>query len=228
VAELQLLQPNIVDASNDFDQSIRLVKRNGLAHWYRAIIYLRRLSDAENTQKAVAEFDEAIANGVTDAIVYTDRGLAQEILGDSDAAMKDFDEALRKEPDLAMARWARMRAHYKLAQNQLALQDCEALQKLCENPSRKEVFATLSGESQGLFDSWPVIHTILLIRLQKYDEALAKLNQEIDSSKGFLKGQKLYLRGLVYAGQGRKDLASADFQRAEQSGYNASNFSKQN
>jgi len=228
VAELQLLQPKTAEALNDFDRSIKLNNRNGLAHWFRGIIYLSQNGDAERTQKSVAEFDQAITNGVTDAIVYTDRGIAYDILGDSDAAMQDYDEALRKEPGLAMARRARMRAHYKLAQDELALQDCEALQKICENPSNKEVFATLSGESIGIFDSGELIHTILLIRLRRYDEALAKLNKETEAAKGLLKGQKLFLRGLVYAGQGRKGMANVAFQQAEQLGYNASNFAKQN
>lgn len=102
----------------DFTKAIELNPKLGRAYWYRGV-----LTFGGAPKDALADFDAAIANGESTASVYSNRGSAHQRLGDQEAALKDFNEALKQNPDIFPARVMRAATYLLLKDYKSALND---------------------------------------------------------------------------------------------------------
>ncbi len=72
--------------------------------------YIRRVTDWDpegESQRAIADFDEAIKLAPQDAHAYYLRGIAYNSLGQPERAIQDFDEAIRLDPQVASVYFSR-------------------------------------------------------------------------------------------------------------------------
>jgi len=92
----------------------------------RATAYTNRglaYYDKGEVERAIADFDKAIALNPKDAIAYTNRGLAYSEKGDYDSAIADYDKAIVLDPKLALAYTARGLAYEKKGEYDKAIAD---------------------------------------------------------------------------------------------------------
>ncbi|MBN9254559.1 MULTISPECIES: caspase family protein [unclassified Mesorhizobium] len=81
----------------DPDDTWSMQKGSHYSQRGKGYLYLDRYDEA------IADFDRAIAIGVTDSTVYRDRGIAWSAKGDSNKARSDYDEAIRLDPNSTLA-----------------------------------------------------------------------------------------------------------------------------
>jgi tetratricopeptide (TPR) repeat protein len=83
----------------DYDQSISINPRNGVAYWNRgnACAALRKIDDA------IADYDRAIAINPKDFNAFNSRGKAWVAKGDSNQAIADFTQAIQSGPSYVEA-----------------------------------------------------------------------------------------------------------------------------
>lgn len=128
--------------------------------------------------KAIEDYDRAIAINPNDADIFNDRGTSQRALGHYDLAIADFDRATAINPSNASALSNRCFAKAVAGQAEQSLVDCD--QSLRLRPKDPDALA-----SRGF----------AYVKLGRYVEALADYNAEIEISPG--NAYSLYGRGIA-------------------------------
>ena len=72
--------------------------------------------DDEHPERQVELLSESLALNPRDAVVYLNRGLAYDAMGDMDKALADFEQAIRLKPKMAEAYNNRGYLRYKQGQ----------------------------------------------------------------------------------------------------------------
>lgn len=89
----------------------------------RPIIDCSGISNSENIQQAIMDFDESIKLAPKDASAYNERGVLYAKLGNCQQAIKDFDNAINMKPEYAVAYNNRGTMNYQLGNNLRAIND---------------------------------------------------------------------------------------------------------
>ncbi len=121
----------------------------------------KALDEAKNAVERALQLDPNVA------IAYHAKGFIHRAKNELDAALREFEESLRLDPNFARARAQKANVHFYLGQFQEALGEIDV------------VIANSAGSpSLGMFQ-W--IRGRTLFMLERYEEAIAALNQSIAS-----------------------------------------------
>jgi tetratricopeptide (TPR) repeat protein len=152
--------------------------------------------------KAMADFNKAVALDPTYATAFVDRGTAYDNKGDHEHAIADFDAAIKLDPKSPEALTGRCAARAEAGNDlQQALADCE--QSLA-----------IRGKDAGALNS----RGFTYLRLGKFDEAIADYNAALKSNPKL--ASALYGRGLAKQKKGdtsggQVDMASANLVQSD-------------
>lgn len=102
----------------DLTKALQLNPKLGRAYWYRGVHTF-----GATPKDALSDFDAAIANGEASGWVFANRGAVNRRLKNYDAALKDFDTAVKLEPKLWPARMMRAQTYMFMNKFDLALKD---------------------------------------------------------------------------------------------------------
>ena len=103
--------------------------------------------DDENPERQVRLFTEALALVPRDAVIYLNRGLAYDALGETDKALVDFEQAIRLKPKMAEAYNNRGYLRYKQGQYEQAIPDFDKAIEL--NPDYAQAYCS-RGSAYGM------------------------------------------------------------------------------
>jgi tetratricopeptide (TPR) repeat protein len=121
------------EAMEDYDQRISTTPHEaGWAYFQRGNLWLHKNEGA----RAVADFNEALAQSPNDSAIIHNRGLAWTELKDFNRAIADFTEALRLDPKYAWAYEDRGRAWAELGAHDYAVMDFTAALQLDPTAAR--------------------------------------------------------------------------------------------
>jgi len=162
--------------------------------------------DMEQFDKAMEDFDKAIASNPGFYEAFNHRGGTFEKMGQFDKAIDDFDKAISLNPRYAEAYYNRGVVYGKTGSFDASIASFNKSLEL--DPGKVDAYV-----SRGV--SYAIIG--------KHDKALKDFNEAIDLNQNYAKA---YLnRANLYSVTGRKELAIADFQKAcdlgDQGGCNA-------
>jgi tetratricopeptide (TPR) repeat protein len=129
-------------------------------------------------EKAIEDYDRAVAINPTDADTFNNRGTSQRSLGHYDLAIADFDKATAINPSNASALSNRCFAKAVAGQAEQALDDCDLSLRL--RPKDADALA-----SRGF----------TYVKLGRYAEAIADYTEEAAISPG--NAYSLYGRGIA-------------------------------
>jgi tetratricopeptide (TPR) repeat protein len=115
-------------ALEDLTQSITLGP-TAQAYRYRGSIY----SDMGDSEKAFADFNQAISTDPNYARAYNSRGIAYELAGDYNSAIADYSQAIKLDPYDSIAYYNRGNAYYGKGDNDKAIEDYTQAIKLTPN-----------------------------------------------------------------------------------------------
>ena len=135
----------------DFDEAIRLAPQTPISYFNRGRAYC----ESYQYEQAIQDFDELIRLAPQFAMAYNQRGLAYFrwcifqvttdgvlvkegrididdalLRGKLDSAFKDYEEAIRLDPQFASAYYNRGLAYHRLGQSERAMQDYEEAVRL--------------------------------------------------------------------------------------------------
>jgi tetratricopeptide (TPR) repeat protein len=102
------------------DNALRLLKapNDAIEYEARGAVYL-----STDSQRAMADYSEAIRLDPNLAVAYNDRGLAYADKKEYDRAIADFSEAIRLDPKYALAYYYRAVAYRRIGREDLAKAD---------------------------------------------------------------------------------------------------------
>jgi tetratricopeptide (TPR) repeat protein len=121
----------IIDRGTDTNENI------AIAYYNRGNSYF----DKDEHDRAIADYDKAIALDPNHANAYFNRGLAYDSKGEYDRAIKDYDKAIALNPEYAKSYFNRGLAYEKLGDNQKAEADYQKALLLL--PGNKAVIDSL-------------------------------------------------------------------------------------
>lgn len=145
-------------------------------------------------------FTDVIQQYPDKGLGYLQRGISYAVTGNPNAALNDFNEALRLKPDLAEALYSRGLILSGMNDYQGALNDYNAA--LRYKPSYKDALNNRGG---------------LYIRAGQFDAALSDFNKVLALDPGFTRAW--YNRGVCYINMKKPDLACPDLMRAARLGH---------
>ena len=109
----------------------------GEAYFIRALVYGRALQSQKDEgvrkryiEQGLKDANDAVAFGYLDAMVFAIRGQIRDEAGDPDGAIKDLDEALRRNPDFVKAWLMRAQAKVAKADHRGSWEDCDGALKV--------------------------------------------------------------------------------------------------
>ena len=146
--------------------------------------------DKGEYDRALEDYEQALAINPQDADVFNSRGTTYTALGRYERAIQDFDQAIKLNPASPMAFSNRCFAKALLGQLEQGLADCnEALRVKPRNPG--------ALAARGL----------VYLKLKRYDAAVADYNAELQILPGdpyslFGRGMAKYLKGDLRGGDG--------------------------
>lgn len=209
LGEIALAEANPAEAERAFRRALELSPSSGRAHVGLAEVFLSNRKFAE----AAAEAKAAIAAGEDRASIYLLLGQAQMLSGQDDEAMASLNEALKREPQMAVALCAR--AELLLKRNDLprAITDLQAALALAQDTPMRlrlaDAFRRAKREAEAITLYRQVLEAepnqtearaalvALLIESGKSSEAVAELEALIktDPNRAVWRGQlaELYL-----------------------------------
>jgi tetratricopeptide (TPR) repeat protein len=194
----RVLEAAAVDQINDghnevavkmLTEAIDMAPRRSEAYYYRAVAF----SNLEQFEKALSDFDVAIAVNPHWALPLAGRGAAHVALGDSSAAIDDFDKAIHLEPGEAALYANRGQLHHQRGELVTAKQDLDAAVRL--DPD-----LVAARFNRG----------VLLYALGKNEEAIEDFTRAIAVDP--MEAPPYFNRGFIYAELGRVDEARADLE----------------
>jgi tetratricopeptide (TPR) repeat protein len=206
---------------------LRKNPQNAEALYYCAVVACQ----GRQFQEGIDLARRALACGKDDGRVYNLIGQAQQNLGDKLAAIKNFDEALRRDPNLAEAHGNRASILAEAGYPQEALKAYDravALKpdSLADWVNRGCLLRAMGRETEALdsFDKATGLapddiavlsnRGFVLAALGRYEEALAALDRVVARRPGLAPAHKA--RGGVFAALGREEEAKASFAIAEE------------
>jgi tetratricopeptide (TPR) repeat protein len=134
-------------------------------------------------QKAIAEYDRAIALNPEDAYAYSCRGSCYCRLGNSALATADYNRSIELEPEVAMTYYRRGFIHFMTRNYWLALGDYNRAIDLDPNfalaySNRSHVYRQLYGNEEALIDlRWAAKLFQQQGNFKKYQETMAEIEQ---------------------------------------------------
>ncbi len=161
------------------------------AHFYRGTAYLL-LGDHE---RAIEDYDQAIALKPELAEAYNNRGGAYYYLGDYERAIANFDQAIALQPDYAEAYSNRGATYNGLDDHKRAIADCDKAIEL--KPDYAEAYNNRGNAYANLGD---------------YERAITDYNKAIELQPDYAKAYNG--RGSAYYHQGDYEQALADYDKA--------------
>ena len=176
-------------AVDDFTRAIELNARLDRAKWQN-----KKRTSEQTFDNSQAESGEIAVSDSFTAYAYTNRGVARFYLGDFDAAIADFERALRIKPKLAAAYSGRGAARNAKGDREGALLDFAQALKL--NEKLVEVY---NNRGHALLDQG------------EFDKAIEDFNRAIELKPTLVTAHQG--RGASFMKQGRLDLAVKDFTR---------------
>jgi tetratricopeptide (TPR) repeat protein len=177
-------------AVDDFTRAIELNAHLDPAKWQNK----KRTSEHAFDDSQADSNEIAVSDSFT-AYAYTNRGVAQFFLGDFDAAIADFERALRIKPKLAEAYSGRGAARNAKGDREGALLDFERALKL--NEKLVEVY---NNRGHALLEQGEFARAI-----EDFNRAIELKPTMVSAHEG---------RGTSFMKQGQFDLAVKDFTRA--------------
>jgi lipoprotein NlpI len=176
----------------------RLIESGGYRGTDLARAYFNRgvaLQAKGETDRAIADYDEAIRLNPKSAGAYNNRGHAQRAKGDNDRAIADFDQAIRLDPSNLGAYIGRALAWRAKGDNDRAIADYD--QTVSINPKYVAGYIGRGAARAAKADNDRAI--------ADYDRAIA-LDPKLANA--------YRLRGHARAAQGDTDRANADYDQA--------------
>lgn len=125
--------------------------------------------DDENPERQVRLYNESLALNPRDGIVYLNRGIAYDALGETDKALADFEQAIRLKPKMAEAYNNRGYLRYKQGHYEQAIPDFDKAIEL--NPDYAQAYCS-RGSAYGM--------------LGKHERAMADIQSAIDADPDYL------------------------------------------
>ena len=110
------------DAIEDYDQAVRLGKRDSDAFYHRGLVHLKK----NDSRHAIQDFDEALKLSPDNVAILQSRGWSYENKNDYEQALRDYDRALNLQSDYGPALVRRAKVYEAQRQYERALADYEA------------------------------------------------------------------------------------------------------
>ena len=183
---------------------------------------------AGTTEKALADFDQAIEMGYQEPLAYTSRGLFHAESGNHDLAIEDYSRAIETDAKDMVPVANRASAYMAKGEYQRAIDDySHAIKQAPTAPlyTQRALAYKLLGDSQRAIDDYsdalqlfPQDAAALLARgylqfqLKKHEEAIADFSRLIELTPG--SAVAFNNRGFNYQQLKQFDKALADYQRA--------------
>ncbi len=180
-------EKHIDAAVADLSAAIKANPKMGKAYWFRGVYTF-----GKKPKDALADFDAAITSGETSAMVYSNRGSAHQRLGEFDAALKDYNEALRLNPKLFPAQVMRASAYLELKDYKSALLDANTV-------------LNTPGVPPSMSETAADIKRVAMAKLAPQDKVLSGIQAKIDEAirpyveaarKTLPSAKQRYLKGL--------------------------------
>jgi tetratricopeptide (TPR) repeat protein len=153
------------------------------------------LKNRGQMQKAIEDFNRAIALNPEYALAYNNRGVTLKKAGMLQEAIEDFDRAIALNPSYYKAYNNRGSAYGKIGRPDKAVEDFDKAISL--NPSYYETYL-----NRG----------VMLGEAGMVDKAIESFNQALSGDPNY--ADAYYNRGFAYSLLGRDDLALADYNKA--------------
>lgn len=195
------------------------------------------LSDKKLFKEAVEAYTKAIALGYTDAVIYIHRGKAQLKAGGVEESLKDFDLAIKLQPQNVMAYRSRVSANF-IKQDwvrvvtdlaivnalgsyeptdwipaSVAKYELKNFQGALDEINLAEVKDNVATTFEGIQYSFNLQKGKCLVALMKFGPALSALNQ---AEKEGEKAVDLYIeRARAYVGMEQFENAITDLEKAQ-------------
>jgi tetratricopeptide (TPR) repeat protein len=157
-------------------------------------------ANREQLDKAIENFDKAIALNPTDYLAYSNRGAAFDKMGQLDKAIESYDRAVTLNPNDFTAYYNRGITYERMGQLKKAIEDFE--QAIALNPNNY-----MAHNNMG----------ILYSRTGMYDRSIESFNHSIDLNPDYAIAYNN--RGLAYSFIGQYRMAIEDFNKAILLGY---------
>jgi|GEM_PF-209236 len=154
-------------------------------------------SQIDQPERALKDFEKAIANGQKSSAIYTARGNAHLQLHHDDLAMADFNIANTMDPRSAWPWVSKSALLYRQKKYQEAY---TAGNKAVEVDPRQ--FGGFCNRGKAA------------LKLGKYDEAVADLTKSTESNSRLYKGESYFYRAVAYEKLGKSQLAKKDMSMA--------------
>jgi tetratricopeptide (TPR) repeat protein len=179
-------------AMKDYDERISSSPYSaGWAYFQRGNLWLHK----NEGERAVADFNEALAQSPNDSAIIHNRGLAWTLLKDYNRAIADFSEAVRLEPRYAWAYEDRGRAWAELGMQDAAMADFTAALELEPKSAR-----ALLGRG------------IALVETGRPDEAISDLTKVVEINPRLARA--FTVRGLAWKAKQEYEQAIDDLEAA--------------
>ncbi|MBX9686431.1 MAG: matrixin family metalloprotease [Candidatus Obscuribacterales bacterium] len=123
------------------EQLSRLKAADAAEYYARACVY----ADLCESEKAVADFSEALKTKRDFRGAYLGKAAAEQALGKNEDAIRDYDAALKLDPDSAQAYLGRAYSNLALQKPADCLKDVDALLSICKRPDSDRLYALIVG-----------------------------------------------------------------------------------
>jgi tetratricopeptide (TPR) repeat protein len=183
------------EALADWDAAIALEPHNGELYFHRAVERWRRTTDPDRAVQTLQDVNLALVNNYQRPNVYLFRGEVYEALGDTAAALRDYDEAILLDRRFGAAYRRRAELLIQLGRWDEAISDLTKAIKIHPQEAQLRI---LRGQAY-------------LLRGQKDDAIQARQDFAQVLADSPTHPQALCGRGLAYMRLGRPDRAEQDF-----------------
>ena len=180
---------------------------------------------------ALLHYDKAIKLFPKHAKLHFNRGMAEQISGNTVGAVEAYTESIRLYPKYHRTFFYRGIAHIELSQYDEALKDLDKAIEIHAGDSdifynRSCLYLVLGKHESAIKDANRAIEldkdkpfyyrhrSLVLYRLNRYDKALMDINRAIQTESNY--GNNYLLRGKIYQKMGETVLADKDFKEARE------------
>ena len=165
--------------------------QNADNYYMRGVVYLKQ----GQIDRAIADFDKAVAGDPNFAKAYCNRGVAYAMQGQFDRALPDLNKALSLNPKYSKARYMRGLVYSQQKRYDLALADFNKALEINAGNDKALYFRGILYFSQG-----------------RHDLALADFHQALKINPRY--ANAYYNRGVAYYNKSLYDKAIGDFNKS--------------